>query len=115
MPQHVQPTVQLEVKPSRLNDWLVIALFCLVMLTPLAVQLVGFSTGTSTENRILAPFPKLNSVREIKSLPKMLETYVNDRFGLRQQLVHINSLARYRLGLSSTKEAIIGEDGWLFY
>ena len=45
----------------------------------------------------------------------MLETYVNDRFGLRQQLVDINSLARYRLCLSSTKEAVIGKDGWLFY
>jgi hypothetical protein len=45
----------------------------------------------------------------------MSENYVNDRFGLRQQLVHLNSLLRYRIGVSSSREVVIGKDGWLFY
>jgi alginate O-acetyltransferase complex protein AlgJ len=115
MSQHLQQTAQLEVKHSGLNDWLLIALFCLMLLTPIVVQVIGFSTDGTTENRILAPFPKIDSVREIKFLPKMSESYVNDRFGLRKQLVHLNSLVRYRLGLSSTRDVVVGRDGWLFY
>src|ERR1700730_3726343 len=115
MSQHVQHTVQFEIKHSGLNDWLLSALFCLMLLTPIVVQVIGFSTDSTTENRVLAPFPKIDSVREIKFLPKMSESYVNDRFGLRKQLVHLNSLLRYRLGLSSTRDVVVGKDGWLFY
>jgi hypothetical protein len=91
MPQYVQQTVEFEAERSRLNEWLVILLFGAILLTPFVTQLIGFSTGTTTENRVLAPLPKINSLREIKFLPKMSENYVNDRFGLRQQLVHFNS------------------------
>jgi alginate O-acetyltransferase complex protein AlgJ len=115
MSQHVQQTVRLEAEPSRLNEWLVIVLFFVMVLAPVVTQLIGFSADSTTENRVLAPFPKINSIREIKFLPKMFDSYVNDRFGLRKQLVHANSLMRYRLGLSSTKEVVIGKDGWLFY
>jgi alginate O-acetyltransferase complex protein AlgJ len=115
MPQHVQQTVRFDGEQSGLNQWLIIVLFGVMLLTPFVTQLIGFSTGGTTENRVLAPFPTINSVREIKFLPKMSESYVNDRFGLRQQLVHLNSLVRYRLGLSSTREVVIGKDGWLFY
>lgn len=115
MPQHAQQTVQFEAEHGRLNRWLVIVLFGVMLLTPLVTQLIGFSADSSTENRVLAPFPAIHSIREIKFLPKMSENYVNDRFGLRRRLVHLNSLVRYRLGLSSTKEVVIGKDGWLFY
>jgi alginate O-acetyltransferase complex protein AlgJ len=115
MSQPIQQTVQFEAEHSRLNEWLVIVLFFVMLLVPFGAQLLGFSTDSTTENRILAPFPKLNSIREIKFLPTMFDKYVNDRFGLRRQLVHLNSLMRYQLGVSSTKEVVIGKDGWLFY
>ena len=115
MPQYVQQTVEFEAGRSRLNEWLVILLFGAILLTPFVTQLIGFSMDRTTENRVLAPLPKINSLREIKFLPKMSENYVNDRFGLRQQLVHFNSLMRYRLGLSSSKDVVIGRGGWVFY
>jgi alginate O-acetyltransferase complex protein AlgJ len=115
MPQYVQQTVEFEAERSRLNEWLVILLFGVILLTPFVTQLVGFSMDVTAENRVLAPLPKVNSLREIKFLPKMSENYVNDRFGMRTELVHFNSLVRYRLGLSSTKEVVVGKDGWLFY
>jgi hypothetical protein len=115
MSRYAQPTVRLDVESSRWNDWLVIALFGAMLLASIVTQAVGFATDSTTENRILAPLPKINSLEEIKFLPKLSENYINDRFGLRQQLVHLNSLLRYRLGISSTKEVIIGKDGWLFY
>ena len=115
MSQYAQPTVRLDVESSRWNNWLAIALFGVMLLAPMVTQAVGFATDSTTENRILAPIPKIRSLKELKFLPKLSENYVNDRFGLRQQLVHLNSLMRYRLGLSSTKDVVIGKDGWLFY
>jgi hypothetical protein len=113
MPEPVLQTVQ-TVKSSRLNDLLIIALFAVMLLAPAAAQLAGWSTDSGSENRILAPFPKINSLKEVRLLPQMAERYVNDRFGLRKQLVHVNSLLRYSLGLS-TREVVVGKDGWLFY
>lgn len=115
MSLHVQQTVEFEAGHSRLNDWLLIAAFGVMVLAPAVTQLIGLSTDTTTENRTLAPIPTINSVRDLKFLPKMSESYVNDRFGLRKNLVHLNSLVRYRLGLSSTREVVVGKDGWLFY
>ena len=103
------------IEKGPLNNGLVIALFTAMVLTPFVAQLIGLTSGASTENRTLAPAPKVNSLRELKFLPKMSEAYVNDRFGLRQRLVHANSLIRYKLGLSSTRDVVIGKDGWLFY
>jgi hypothetical protein len=67
------------------------------------------------ENRVLAPPPAVRSIKEFRNFPKMAEAYVNDRFGLRSELVHLNSLWRYRMGISSTPSVVIGSDGWLFY
>jgi alginate O-acetyltransferase complex protein AlgJ len=110
-----QDAVIAGIEEGRWNNGLVIALFTAMLLTPFVAQLIGRTSGASTENRVLAPAPKVNSLRELKFLPKMSEAYVNDRFGLRQKLVHANSLIRYKLGLSSTKDVVIGKDGWLFY
>lgn len=115
MPQELQRTVGVGGASGTANSWIVICIFIAMIFLPLSVQLVGFTSGVSSENRNLAPFPNLTSIRDIKILPKLLESYVNDRFGFRQQFVHVNSLMRYRLGLSSTKDVVVGKDGWLFY
>jgi alginate O-acetyltransferase complex protein AlgJ len=101
--------------PARLSDLLVIVLFAAMLLTPGVMQLVGPRSDPAAENRVLTPLPKVQSLRELKFLPKMSENYVNDRFGLRQQLVRLNSLLRFNLGLSSSKDVVVGKDGWLFY
>ena len=99
---------------SSVNAWLMIALFGLVLLLPSIAQLLKIG-GASGENRTLAPFPTLTRLKEIKDLTRMADAYVNDRFGFRSQLVHANSMLRYRMGLSSSKDVVIGSDGWLFY
>lgn len=115
MSQYLQRTVVTGGEGNPVNNWLVVVVFIAMLILPFATQVIGFSSDATNENRSLASFPKLNSIREIKFLPKMLENYVNDRFGMRQQLVHLNSLIRFRLGLSSTKDVVVGTDGWLFY
>jgi alginate O-acetyltransferase complex protein AlgJ len=114
MPQ--DPTVvELDTGGGRFNNWLLIVLFFVLIFVPSVAQILGFSSGISGENRNLAPFPKIETPSQAKFLPRMMDDYVNDRFGLRTQLVHLNSLIRYELGVSSTKDVIIGKDGWLFY
>lgn len=96
------------------NAALKLVVLASLVLAPSMGQL--FNVGqSSTENRALAPFPTLKSMKEIKDLPRAAENYVNDRFGFRYQLVHLNSRLRYALGISSAKEVVIGSDGWLFY
>ena len=96
------------------NAWLTVLLFGALLLVPAVAQLAGMGQS-SEENRTLASFPKLNNLKEIKDLSRMAENYVNDRFGLRSQFVHANSLLHYRFGISSNKDVVIGKDGWLFY
>jgi alginate O-acetyltransferase complex protein AlgJ len=110
-----QNTMSVGVESSRLNDWLVVALFFGMLLVPAVAQIAGLASESSTENRTLAPFPTLKSLREVAFLPRMSESYINDRFGMRQQLVHLNGLLHFKLGLSGTKDVVIGKDGWLFY
>ena len=108
-------TIELDTGGGRLNNWLLILLFFLLLLVPSIAGILGFSSGIAGENRNLAPFPKIETIRQAKFLPRMMDDYVNDRFGLRKQLIHLNSLIKYELGVSSTKDVIIGKDGWLFY
>ncbi|MBW7961140.1 alginate O-acetyltransferase AlgX-related protein [Bradyrhizobium sp. BR 10261] len=115
MSKHAQQAAIPANRMSRLNEWLVIVLFGVALLTPFIAQVTGFAADGANDNRALAPFPKVNSWREIKLLPRLAENYVNDRFGLRGQLVHLNSLMRYSLGLSGARDVVVGSDGWLFY
>jgi alginate O-acetyltransferase complex protein AlgJ len=108
-------TIELDTGAGALSNWLLILLFFVLLLVPSVAQLLGFSSGIAGENRNLAPFPKIETMRQAKFLPRMMDDYVDDRFGLRKQLVHLNSLIRYELGVSSNKDVIVGKDGWLFY
>jgi alginate O-acetyltransferase complex protein AlgJ len=101
-----------EQKP--INALLIIVLFAGLLLAPSVAQIFGIGQSTQ-ENRELAPLPTLSSLKDIKNLNRMSENYVSDRFGLRSQLVHFNSLLRYRMGISTNKDVVVGQDGWLFY
>src|SRR3977135_3490874 len=95
------------------NAWPMLVLFGALLLVPAVAQLAGMGQSTG-ENRTLAPFPKLTTFKDLADLTRASENYVNDRFGLRSQLVHANSLMHYRLGISTSKDVVIGKDGWLF-
>jgi alginate O-acetyltransferase complex protein AlgJ len=98
----------------RTNSRLIIICFFTMIITPAIAELIGIGSGMR-ENRPLAQFPVIETWKHVKDLPRMLDEYVDDRFGLRRQLVHANSLLRYRMGISSNKNVVIGRDGWLFY
>ena len=104
-------------RPWRISPWIVICVFAALMLTPALVMLLrAGGAGSNSENRVLAPFPTWADLKKVHSLSRKLETYVNDHFGLRDQLVRANSRVRYAAGLSSNpQQVVIGRDGWLFY
>ncbi|MDA0337025.1 MAG: hypothetical protein O2782_17815 [bacterium] len=69
-----------------------------------------------TEKRQLAEWPEPpGSLPDFASLPRTLGAAMDDRFGLREQLIRFGSRFLYAMGVSSTPQVLIGQDGWLFY
>ena len=100
-----------------IKPWIVVGVFALLLLAPAVVMMVPVGgSESSAENRVLAPFPGWTDFKQVNTLSRKLETYVNDHFGLREQLVRINSRMRYAMGVSSNPaQVVIGSNGWLFY
>lgn len=95
---------------------LYIALFLIICLIPCVGMLLGGSQSAAA-NETLAAAPVL--VRADGSLNSnvLQETsdYISDRFAFRQSAVTAYSAASAFLGASSSKDVILGKDGWLFY
>lgn len=68
------------------------------------------------ENRKLAPVPtQPSNVAELLAYPAGIDAWINDHFGLRDQLVRLNTRLRYRLfGELPGVQAIKGKDGRVF-
>ena len=77
-------------RPWHISPWIVIGLFGLLLFTPAAVQLFFAGGSGQSENRVLAPFPTVGSIKSLSLFSRRLENYINDHFGLRDQLVRTN-------------------------
>ena len=92
-------------------------LVLLALLTvPLAVQITQPSAVSSDEEaRMLSdapPWPK--SPRDWLALPRQIDRFFADHFGLRTELVRAHGRVRYAIDLPSDLRVIIGRDNWLF-
>ena len=107
--------IRAEDQPRDWTSWLMILGFCFCIAMPGLVQLSGLDKAAN-ENRTLAPAPVWpTQVSDVINLPRQTEAYLNDRFGLRSQLVLLNSLARYAIDVSTTSTVAIGRHKYLFY
>jgi alginate O-acetyltransferase complex protein AlgJ len=83
---------------------------------PLVVQIMQPSAVSSDEEaRMLSdapPWPK--SPRDWLALPRKLDRFVADHFGLRSELVRAHGRLRYAIDLPSDLRVLIGRDNWLF-
>lgn len=72
-----------------------------------------FNSVIESESRTMAEFPKVNPFHE--SFAEDMDAYVNDRIGLRQQMIKLYSNFKYikAMDLQNTP-AIKGIDGWFF-
>ena len=55
------------------------------------------------------------SGRPLKQIPRQIDAWFDDHFGLRNSLVSLHGAVDYAIGVSSSKDVVLGRDGWLFY
>lgn len=84
---------------------------------PLLSQLLGSAESQSgAEQRTLAQWPVWpEHWSDRLELPKKIDAFVNDQYGLRTEIVLANAWLRYALHSSLNPSAYYGVDGWLFY
>lgn len=96
------------------RPWSLIVLGLLA--APMLVQLVqSRDTVSEGEARALSPAPALpRSWQQWRALPRDLEQFLADHFGLRIELVRAHGLLRYAVLLPTDLRVVIGRDQWLF-
>ena len=96
------------------RSWLLIGLGLLA--TPMLVQLADQqATVSEGEARMLSPAPDWpRSPAQWNALPRQLDRFFADHFGLRAELVRAHAALRYAVVLPSDLRVLIGRDGFLF-
>lgn len=94
-----------------------IAAFCVFIILPLVAGSWGTASVALDEKRMSSRFPNFETViSDPRKYLRELESYFNDRFGLRRPLVEWHSRLKYfGLGVSSSEDVLLGKNGWLFW
>lgn len=84
---------------------------------PALCQFLGsVEVQSGTEQRTLAQSPALpNTWSALLQLPKEIDAFVNDQYGLRAEIVLSNALLRYILRSPPSSSAYYGIEGWVFF
>lgn len=103
---------------ARSAQWVITLSFLAALVVPHVVELTGGEADLAAiENRAMAPKPNLHLI--IDSLPRYareFESYYNDAFGFRHDLIRWNNRLRLALFNESTVRGVrVGREGWLFY
>lgn len=102
---------------NKLNIAIVI-IFCTLIVLPVTGMFIKIDPYAHlNENRVLTPLPAFKSdIAEIAKFSDAFQAYFNDHFGLRNTLIRLNFLYKYRLlGVSPSSQVIVGKKGWFFY
>jgi len=91
-------------------------LWLALLVVPLAVQLLQpAATASEEEVRILSTAPAWpHTARDWLALPRALDRFLGDHFGLRTGMVRVHARLRYAADLPSDLRVTIGRDNWLF-
>ncbi len=123
---------------SPFADRLLVGLFCAALALPTSLRLAGWGAPFSAEveKRPPAAWPELEYRRRgplrlprtasLEAFPQRFEAWLNDRLGLRRELLQLYAWARLQGVVPAAAAAIgdggaarcpvlIGLDGWLFY
>lgn len=97
------------------NVAVVQSILLIFIFVPVLTTIFFPSKTVTTENRVLAAKPT-TSITDYKKFTKEFESYFNDHFGLRNELVKLNSNIKYHIfGKSANPNVVIGKNGWQFY
>src|SRR5262245_9092276 len=94
--------------------------WCLLLLALLASPMViqafqPAAISSEGEARMLSPAPAWPlTLDQWRALPRQLDRYLADHFGLRDELVHAHGRLRYAVALPTDLRVIIGRDNYLF-
>ena len=99
---------------TNLPDRIFLIVFGILLFVPmLHINQAEFS---KKEKRRLAVFPTLITENGINaSYGKSFESWFDDRFFLRKQIIHLFDKYRYSLSSDENQKALIGKDDWAFY
>lgn len=99
---------------TNLPDRIFLIVFGILLFVPmLHINQAEFS---KKEKRRLAVFPMLMMENGINAAyGKNFESWFDDRFFLRKQIIHLFDKYRYSLSLDENQKALIGKDDWAFY
>ena len=88
-----------------------------VLWVPLCVQAIEpRATKSFAEGRLLAEPPNWpKSYHDLTPAAAQLRSFLDDHFGLRDDLIKANALVRYSLYSTGSPWVTIGRDGWLFF
>lgn len=103
---------------KRLGQFAIISLFLIALYIPLVLSIVYKDKEISeSEKRKLAKLPSLEwSVASLSRFPDQFETYYNDHFGLREQLVEFYNYLYFKVVKKSPLPTVtVGRDEWLYY
>jgi hypothetical protein len=87
-----------------------------VLAVPLAVQVLQpTATVSEGEARILTAMPSWpRTAPDWRALPRRIDAFLADHFGLRTEMVRAHARLRYAVDLPSDTRVIVGRDNWLF-
>jgi alginate O-acetyltransferase complex protein AlgJ len=87
-----------------------------VILLPHLFYFIPLRPVGLVENRVLAELPRPPAtLAELGALPSRFDAYIQDNFPLRSHIIATMNYLRYLDHYSTTKNVIVGKDGWLFY
>lgn len=103
-------------KAPRWGNAVLATVFMTLLWLPIFDTLFHFDcTPAFNEKRLPAQFPQLEpGLDGLKKYLHGLESYFNDHFGFRNQLIHWHVQLRLALFNSGRNDALIGKDGWLY-
>jgi hypothetical protein len=98
----------------RIVDTVLVALFLVGIVAPALGTAFGLRTGgLPGENRTMAPPPTLEA--GVRQARRQMDAWFNDHFGFRNAFVELHGRIAYGLGISTSRDVVLGRDGWLFY
>ena len=92
-----------------------IVLFCVMIIVPTAMTNNKQDAISTRDNRRLSQLPWKVSCNG-ETFTEAANNYMNDRIGLRDNFITLNSaISYYVFNDSPNKNVIMGDNGWLFY
>ncbi len=101
---------------QRIVHGLGLVLFLVCLGTIVSFQWWMSSVADERENRRLAERPDWPAdARQLRGFPVRFADYMDDNFGLRSSLLRWHNRLMIELGVSPSRQVLLGRDGWLFF